>query len=619
MNDPNPSTDEMHPDSKGLAGAVRGRILRLHPQADSGGLVNRLSRQGEGWDRAGILSSEIMERFRAPAEKSPTSMPLARSWVATPQANTLAPRQAAAGPAPGQHQARRESLPFADPLLLPASTGSISSGLITGQGPFVQRKATVGANKIAIDALRKKGAGRSDPLVYETDVIGKKYEKTVTNDSKNDSPPEENKSPITTATGRMTARLQDSLGSSLVRRHAGFTGLATADVRRLTTAGGTSGSPTNHSGDRGLPMLAGKGKESDFAQPGSGRASSAGAPVLRRSAKTGGNDSVGKSFPAGSPDGAIHARTDPGSVIPASGVGPLGDASPASSPLVIPVRPTGAGTIQRHTTEHHGSVRPSLATELFTRGQPALEGNSISRMPLASPVATAPSLAFESMGEGTAGSSSEVSGSVPRLLPPVATNGIVRRFSEVGDAVSPPIPRGLMSPGPGGAGALMKNTAVVLAAPGKSQRETMPVFRSAVSTEGYPGTPRRSSDSAESGAVQASMKIQPARSTLPLVQTFSGARPVSVALPGRSDARSAYSFSPGMVVQRSSEVGAPAGTFSSQASSDSTTTGAATTGRQDMQAGELSPGAAVDMDRLADEVYQIIERRLIAEKESRGL
>jgi hypothetical protein len=44
-----------------------------------------------------------------------------------------------------------------------------------------------------------------------------------------------------------------------------------------------------------------------------------------------------------------------------------------------------------------------------------------------------------------------------------------------------------------------------------------------------------------------------------------------------------------------------------------------TTGRQDARGGAVSPGPAVDVDRLADQVYQIIERRLIVEKESRGL
>lgn len=33
----------------------------------------------------------------------------------------------------------------------------------------------------------------------------------------------------------------------------------------------------------------------------------------------------------------------------------------------------------------------------------------------------------------------------------------------------------------------------------------------------------------------------------------------------------------------------------------------------------VTPGAIIDLERVADEVYRLIERRLIVEKENRGL
>jgi hypothetical protein len=72
------------------------------------------------------------------------------------------------------------------------------------------------------------------------------------------------------------------------------------------------------------------------------------------------------------------------------------------------------------------------------------------------------------------------------------------------------------------------------------------------------------------------------------------------------------------VAQRSAATGSSATVTSANGTSESA---AAFSPSASPETGEstVTPGATIDLERVADEVYRLIERRLIVEKENRGL
>ena len=72
------------------------------------------------------------------------------------------------------------------------------------------------------------------------------------------------------------------------------------------------------------------------------------------------------------------------------------------------------------------------------------------------------------------------------------------------------------------------------------------------------------------------------------------------------------------VMQRAEAAGASASATPSSGTSESAA-GFSLGRSPETDAGTPTPGAPVDLERVADEVYRIIERRLIVEKENRGL
>jgi hypothetical protein len=195
-----------------LEGAVRDRILRLHPQEGDRGLSGTVLRKASGWDQAGTFAAEIMGRFRSPFEVPSTAMPLAMP-VMESRAPATASAPVSERPSPRSPDSRR-------PL---AATGLFSSGRL-GPGSLVQRKVMGGSD--STPSIQAAGTGAEQLLAPEKFVEGfhksgagsNNYENKAEVSSPSLSPP------TAAGTWAMTARLHGTLGARLVQRHSAFAG-----------------------------------------------------------------------------------------------------------------------------------------------------------------------------------------------------------------------------------------------------------------------------------------------------------------------------------------------------------------------------------------------------------
>jgi len=642
MDEPKTTKTDMASLAGEMAGAVRGRILRLHPQAQTGGLVDRFARHGEGWDRAGQLSGEIVGRFRSPAEGTASAMPLVEPVPSLPKANVLARRAAESVPAVGSSSPSVISV-------LPAPVQRVTTGGITEGGPKAGPtpvsdsvpvepiRAAAGARAEAREISRRPAEAGSKAASSEIFVQLKKDQKIISSDAVDDVSPEQKSIPLATPTMRMTERSQNSLGPSLVQRHTGFGGVGSGLERSAQVAGDT-GKSGGH-----LPLRTGERAQTQ--QSGSPDVSaslpkqqlpdkSAGAPVMRRAdgagntlgiqapaasgVTLGGVESVGSRTAASVTDSV--AKPAPGGANAEIQMQRSVDTLSRNLPVVKPVSPVGKGAIQRRETG------VSLGESLFTRNSGAFASRFGSSLPAAR------SLVEKPMGVGSApgvasGSSTGFTDFGSSAMASVASSGIVSPVVQrtvdgwerksINRSVLPTLsgsvePKGRSISGPTGGGT----------AAGFPQVGPM-MFRSPI-TVGE-NSPMSGVSAGASNSRSSAAKPNPSgggQGALPLVLLQGG----NQTKPARSISLARSSVSTSTVTSESGSTASLSETTSSASTPGSSTTstnaGPPSTTPSEIGGGATSTTsttAGVDLERLADEVYRIIERRLIMEKESRGL
>ena len=585
MDHPNPDITAPEGDAMGepLEGAVRDRILRLHPQAGDGGISGTVLRKASGWDQAGTFAAEIMSRFRSPGEAPSTAMPLALPVMES--------RTPATGSAPVSGMPSPLSPVNRRPLPV---VGSFPSGKL-GPGRLVQRKVMSGAD--STPSIQAAGTVSGKLSALETLVEGF-HKKSVGSDnyeSKADVTPQPLSPPTAAGIWAMTARLQGTLGARLVQRHSAFVGTsAEAEVG--------VGSPLSLPG---MPMV---GVERT---PVAGDPKGIGRAVQRQA--SGGTES-GKSM-------ANKISTDPSAVGADPRVRPpflkqqregvstslktdavqLRPEPPATAqPPVKPTPPAGA-TLQRK------GGTASLSDDIFSRLPNLSSGAAVPPLPLAASVVPTSGAAMESL------SASSI---------PISSGG-VSPAATASAVVLSPSPKGIPPVG----GALGEGFLPVI-----SRSPSVGGVVSRKAKESVPG-PESAWGGLRSGASETAGAVffprtDPFPSSLPAVPVKAAGSAFSAPLPliqsrGMAGSGAAESIQRKRsdslpVAQRSEATGSSAAVTSSNGMSESA---ASFSPSASPETGEstVTPGATIDLERVADEVYRLIERRLIVEKESRGL
>ena len=578
MDHPNP--DITAPDGgaggEPLEGAVRDRILRLHPQAGDGGILGTVMRKASGWDQAGTFAAEIMSRFRSPFEVPSTAMPLAM-----PVMESRTPATASASvsemPSPVSPVSRRP---------LPV-VGSFPSGRL-GPGSLVQRKVMSGSD--STPSIQAAGTVAEQLLAPEKFVEGfhKSRAESVNYESKADVSSQPLSPPTAAGTWAMTARLHGTLGARLVQRHSAFAG-APAEKE----AG--EGSPLS------LPRMPMAGEERT---PGARDTKAIG---WQASGGTESGKSMADKVSGATPAVGADPRVRPPFLKQQRGAvstSPKTDAVQLrpeplaiASPPVKPTPPEGA-TLQRK------GGTASLSDDIFSRLPNPSSGAAIPPLPLAASVVASVSALIDS----------DTSASTAAPLSESSSISVPTFHQRPGHVV--------VAPGEGPLPVIQRTQPVGGTSGVVSRKAKESVNGPESAWEGL-----RSGSSETAGAVFFP-RTDPFPLPLPAVPVKTAGSALSAPLPLVQSRDVAGSSARGSIqrkladslpaAQRSEATGSSSAVTSANGTSESA---AAFSPNASQETGEstVTPGATIDLERVADEVYRLIERRLIVEKENRGL
>ena len=575
MDHPNPDITAQDGGAGGepLEGVVRDRILRLHPQAGEGGLSGTVMRKASGWDQAGTFAAEVMGRFRSPFAVTPMAMPLAL------------PVSESRTPATGSASVSETPSPLSPDSQRPLPVvGSSSLGRL-GPGSLVQRKVVRGSDPTTSTPVAGTVA---EPFSASEKLVEGFHKSSVGQDrcdSKADVPPQLLSPPTVAGTWAMTARLHGTLGARLVQRHSGFAGT-------LPEKEAGEGSPFSV---QRMSLAAGEST-----------------PVAR------GNEPMGRAVQRKSSDGTESGKTDIVNNVPAANavVGADPRVRPpfskqqrdvASTPPktdAVQLRPEPLATAQplvkpipsaRVTLQRKGGAA-SLADEIFDRLPNPSCGAAIPPLPLAALVVAPPGTAIGGAASASMATRSSESSSIPvaPFQQRVRHDGVAP-----GEGPLPVIQR--IQPGGGASGVISRKAKEAVTGPELSWKGP----RAGVSERA--GAAFLSRTDLFSPTVPANTFGSVLSAPLPLLRMRGTEGNIQRKLPDSAS-----------VMQRAETAGASTVPASSAGTSESAA-GFSLGGSPETGAGTPTPGAPVDLERVADEVYRIIERRLIVEKENRGL
>lgn len=582
MDHPNPDITAPEGGTGGepLEGAVRERVLRLHPQAGEGGVSGIVMRKSAGWDQAGAFAAEVMGRFRSPYAVTPMAMPLA-----LPVAETQIP---ATGSAPVPATSSPLSPHSQRPLPV---VGSSSPGRLGPESP-VQRKVMGDSDP----TISTPAAGTVVEQLSAPEKLVERFHKNIAGpvnyESKADVSTELKSPPPSAGTRAMTARLHGTLGARLVRRHSTFAG-APAEKE----AG--EGSPFSI---QKMPLTAGESSPLTRANEAMGRTSQrrASGEIASGESTVGNADKIPAVNPAvvAAPfvrPPFLKQQREGVSTSPNTAVVQLrAEPSASSLPLVEPTS-TATATIQRKV----GGA--SLADTIFARlPNPSFEGAG-STLPLAAPVVASPGTAIDGAASP---STAKPSGESSSFCVPPFHQGAYQDGGAPGENSSPVIQR--IQPGGGASGVVSRKGKEAVTRPELSWGGPLAGFSETAGVGVFPRT------DFFSPTVAANISASAPAATLPLarMQGLAGSGAVGSIQRKLSD--------PASVMQRAETADASNPPASSVGTSESTGTFSPSR-LPEMGTGTPMLGAPVDLERVADEVYRIIERRLIVEKENRGL
>lgn len=585
MDHPNPDITAPDGGAPGepLEGAVRERILRLHPLGGDGGLSGKVMRKALGWDQAKSFAAEVMGRFRSPFAVTPLAMPLA-----LPAAESRIPATGSAS-VPATPSVHQRQLPVVD---------SSPSGTV-GSGSLVQRKVMGGSDSPPL----AQSIGTVPEPFYPPEKLAEGFHKNIVGsdnyESKADVSPKLKSPPTAAGTWAMTARLHSTLGTRLVQRHSGFVGVspeAEAGVVR--------------------PLSGQKMSMAASESPSVARANK----VIGRTAqrKTSGETESGTSivdqFAAATSALGADSHVSPPSLGRAQDVAATSGKSDAvrlqpepfatAQPLVKAIPPA------RLTLQRKGGAA-SLANDIFARLPNSSSGAAIPSLPLpfAAPEVDRSGPAMDSLSSSSmttpSGAVSQAAAASSTLFPP--PKGAPPAGTESGQGLFPVIPRSPSAEGVSG----VVSRKVKDTVPGPELPWGGPRV-GASETLGAAVFPRADHFSLPRPSVSANISGSAFSAPLPLVQS----RGVAGSDAGERIQRKPANSLP--VAQRSEAAGSSATAISSNGTSDSAT-GFSLGASPETGALTPTPGASVDLEQVADEVYRIIERRLIVEKENRGL
>lgn len=581
MDHPNPDITAQDGGAGGepLEGAVRERILRLHPQAGEGGLSGTVMRKSEGWDQAGTFAAEVMSRFRSPGDAPSTAMPLAM------------PVAESRTPATGSASVSETPSPLSPDNQRPLPAAGSSSSEKLGPGNLVQRKVIDGSNPTTstpvdgtvaeeLSVPEKSGEG-----FYKNSACSSNYEIKADVSSQLLSPP-------AAGTWAMTARLHSTLGARLVQRHSSFSGAlpekeagegSPFSVQKMSLAAGES-----------TPLARGNEPMGRAVQ----RKSSGGTESGKSTVVTADNVPAAN-YPVGADPRVrppfLKQQREGVSTSPKTAVIQLRPEPPAFSLPLVKTAPLGPSTIQRK------GGAASLADDIFARLPNISSAGAIPPLPLAAPVVAPPGTAIGGAASASMAARSSESSTIP--VAPFHQNARHDGVS-LGEGPLPVIQR--IQPGGGASGVISRKAKEAVTGPELSWGGP----RAGVSeTAGLGIYPRTDFFSPTVPAITSGSVLA---APLPLARIQGMAGPDT-----GGNIQRKWSDSPS-VMQRAEAAGASASATPSSGTSESAA-GFSLGRSPETDAGTPTPGAPVDLERVADEVYRIIERRLIVEKENRGL
>lgn len=575
MDHPNPDITAQDGGAGGepLEGVVRDRILRLHPQAGDGGLSGTVMRKSVGWDQARSFAAEVMSRFRSPGDAPSTAMPLGLSVAES--------RIPATGSAPVLETPSRLSPDSQRPL---AAAGSSSTGRL-GPGTLVQRKVRSGSD--STPSIQAAGTVAEELSAPEKSVDGfdKNSADSSNYESKSDVSPQPLSPPTAAGTWAMTERLHGTLGARLVQRHSGFAG---------TLPEKEAGEGSSFSVQR-MSMAAGESTPVARANETMGRTAQRQTAGGTESGKIGITDNVPTENAAVGADPRVRppflkqqregVSTSPKTAVVQLRPEPLVTAQPLVKPT-----PPATSTIQRKVGAS------SLADEIFDRlPNPSADG-AIPPLPLAAPVVAPPGTAIGGAASASMAARSSESSSIPvaPFQQRVRHDGVAP-----GEGPLPVIQR--IQSGGGASGVISRKSKETLTGPELSWGGPRVGFSETAGLGIFPRT------DFFSPTVPANTSGSVLSAPLPLLRMRDTGGSIQRKLPDSAS-----------VMQRAETAGASTVPSSSAGMSESAA-GFSLGGSPETGAGTPTPGAPVDLERVADEVYRIIERRLIVEKENRGL
>jgi hypothetical protein len=383
----------------------------------------------------------------------------------------------------------------------------------------------------------------------------------------------------------MTERLHGTLGARLVQRHSGFAG---------TLPEKEAGEGSSFSVQR-MSMAAGESTPVARANETMGRTAQRQTAGGTESGKIGITDNVPTENAAVGSDPRVRPpflqqQREGVSKSPKTTIGQLRlEPLVTAQPLVKPIPPTGS-RLQRKV----GAA--ALADEIFDRlPNPSADG-AIPPLPLAAPVVAPSGTAIGGAASTSMAARSSESSSF--TVPPFHQNA---RHDGVapGEGLLPVIQR--IQPGGGASGVVSRKAKEAVTGPELSWGGP----RAGVSeTAGLGIFPRTS---LFSPTVPANTSGSVLSAPLPLLRMRGTG----------GNIQRKWSDSPS-VMQRAETAGASASATPASGTSESAA-GFSLGASPETGALTPTPGASVDLEQVADEVYRIIERRLIVEKENRGL